>query len=141
MSAVSQQKFDNIVMKVKEYTEGKHYIVVKVKSIATTPLETMKDMKCYVENLSNSRTTYIILVDLRKLNTLPIPVVMQWVEFFRSIRQFLKSSVKHTIFITPMYMLHLAINVGLKVYTPIKPFYIVSTIEEAHQNGWNDSSL
>ncbi len=137
MSTSTKQKFGNIVLKVKQHAEGKYYLLLKAKSIDTTPPETMNDLKYFIENLS-SFCNYIFLVDLHRLSNLPIPIVMQWVEFFRSIRKFLKSSVKHTIFITPLYVLHLAINIGLKVYTPIKPFYIVNTIEEAHQNGWND---
>lgn len=78
-------------------------------------------------------SAFALIIDLTRLPTLPITDVMNWVQFFVSIRSLLKHNITFTAFITPLPILDLAIQLGLEVYTPIKPFHIlkdVSGVEE-----------
>lgn len=78
-----------------------------------------------------------LVLDLSRLNNIPMQLIWRWCKLFVHNRRWLKKNVRFTTILSQNSNIHIAVNIGLKFYTPIRPFYIISDIKEVdtHING------
>ena len=135
-------KTDEYSIRIKRSeSRGQTLFVLKSTGVSRFTTGSMEKIRTQLSECANVSSQFAFILDLTKLIELPLNNVMFWVEFFVSIRPILKNNIVFTTFVTSLPMLHVAINFGLQVYKPIKPFYIVNDMTEMEKETWWESAF
>lgn len=117
-------------IKLKECEGHKKCMYIKATSDAELQENDWEFIQNTFDVFAQYGDTYCVIIDIRKMTSLSMTYVSNWVEFFKKNKTFLKQHTSCILYVSDNKLLQGIINMSLKFYKPIVPVHIIENTDD-----------